>query len=64
MRLLAALRSFDVTAQLGKIKARVLYVLSRSVDADYFLLDSEYGHTHLAATRTNGRRGCVRSWGA
>ena len=84
MRLLAALRSFDVTAQLGKIKARVLYVLSRTdklfppqfapevmdrlkaadVDADYFLLDSEYGHTHLAATRTTGRRGCVRSWGA
>jgi homoserine O-acetyltransferase len=60
-----ALRSFDVTAELGKIKAKVLYVLSRTdklfppelaprvmaalkaagVDADYFLLDSDYGHT-------------------
>src|SRR5262249_55252054 len=60
-----ALRSFDVTSELGKIKARVLYVLSRTdrlfppelerqvmpalkavgVDADYFLLDSDYGHT-------------------
>jgi homoserine O-acetyltransferase/O-succinyltransferase len=60
-----ALRSFDVTAQLGKIKAKVLYVLSRTdklfppdlapgvmdglkaagVDADYFLLDSDYGHS-------------------
>jgi homoserine O-acetyltransferase len=60
-----ALRSFDVTAQFGKIKAKVLYVLSRTdklfppelapgvmaglkaagVDADYFLLDSEYGHS-------------------
>jgi homoserine O-acetyltransferase/O-succinyltransferase len=60
-----ALRSFDVTAELGRIKARVLYVLSRTdrlfppeiaprvmaalkaagVDADYFLLDSDYGHT-------------------
>jgi homoserine O-acetyltransferase len=60
-----ALRSFDVIAELGKIKARVLYVLSRTdrlfppeiaprvmaafkaagVDADYFLLDSDYGHT-------------------
>jgi homoserine O-acetyltransferase len=59
-----ALQSFDVTAQLGSIKAEVLYVLSRTdklfppelapgvmqalnsagVDADYFLLDSEYGH--------------------
>jgi homoserine O-acetyltransferase/O-succinyltransferase len=53
-----------VTKQFGKIKAKVLYVLSRTdklfppglaevvmpalknagVDADYFLLDSEYGH--------------------
>lgn len=60
-----ALRGFDVTAQLGRIKAKVLYVLSRTdklfppelaatvmpalkaarVDADYFLLDSEYGHS-------------------
>jgi len=60
-----ALRSFDVTAQFGEIKAKVLYVLSRTdrlfppelapgvmaqlkaagVDADYFLLDSEYGHS-------------------
>ncbi len=60
-----ALRGFDVTAELGKIKAKVLYVLSRTdklfppeiaprvmaalkaagVDADYFLLDSDYGHT-------------------
>ena len=60
-----ALRSFDVTAELGKMKAKVLYVLSRTdklfppeiaprvmatlkaagVDADYFLLDTEYGHT-------------------
>jgi homoserine O-acetyltransferase/O-succinyltransferase len=60
-----ALRSFDVTAELGKIKAKVLYVLSRTdrlfppdiapkvmvalkaagIDADYFLLDTEYGHT-------------------
>src|ERR1700744_666016 len=60
-----ALRSFDVTQQLGKIKSKVLYVLSRTdklfppeleptvmaafkqagLDADYFLLDSEYGHT-------------------
>ena len=60
-----ALRSFDVTAELGKIKAKVLYVLSRTdklfppeleqqvmpalkaagVDADYFLLDSDYGHS-------------------
>jgi homoserine O-acetyltransferase/O-succinyltransferase len=59
-----ALRGFDVTKQFGKIKAKVLYVLSRTdklfppglaevvmpalknagVDADYFLLDSEYGH--------------------
>ncbi|WP_291691336.1 alpha/beta fold hydrolase [Bradyrhizobium sp.] len=60
-----ALRSFDVTAQLARIKAKVLYVLSRTdklfppelaprvmaglkaagVDADYFLLDSDYGHS-------------------
>jgi homoserine O-acetyltransferase len=60
-----ALRSFDVTAQLGKIRAKVLYVVSRTdklfppelapevmdglkaagVDADYFLLDSDYGHS-------------------
>ena len=60
-----ALRGFDVTAQFGKIKAKVLYVLSRTdklfppelapsvmgglkaagVSADYFLLDSEYGHS-------------------
>jgi homoserine O-acetyltransferase len=60
-----ALRGFDTTAQFGDIKAKVLYVLSRTdrlfppdlaatvmpalqsadVDADYFLLDSEYGHS-------------------
>jgi len=60
-----ALRGFDVTAQLGHIKSKVLYVLSKTdrlfppelapgvmqalkgagVDADYFLLDSEYGHS-------------------
>ena len=60
-----ALRSFDVTAQFGKIKSKVLFVLSRTdklfppdiapgvmqglkaagVDADYFLLDSELGHS-------------------
>ena len=60
-----SLRGFDVTAQLGRIKAKVLYVLSRTdrlfppelapavmagleaagVDADYFLLDSELGHS-------------------
>jgi homoserine O-acetyltransferase/O-succinyltransferase len=60
-----ALRSFDVTGEFGKVKARVLYVLSRTdrlfppelapgvmaglkaagVDADYFLLDSDYGHS-------------------
>ena len=60
-----ALRSFDVTAQLGNIKSKVLYVLSKTdklfppelapgvmqelqaagVEADYFLLDSEYGHS-------------------
>ena len=60
-----ALRSFDVTGELNKIRARVLYVLSRTdklfppeleqqvmpalkaagIDADYFLLDSDYGHS-------------------
>jgi homoserine O-acetyltransferase/O-succinyltransferase len=60
-----ALRSFDVTPRLSAIKAKVLFVLSRtdqlfppdiapgvmaglkaaSVDADYFLLDSDYGHS-------------------
>ena len=60
-----ALRGFDVTAQFGRIKSKVLYVLSRTdklfppeiapgvmqglkaagVDADYFLLDSDYGHS-------------------
>ena len=60
-----ALRGFDVTAQFGRIKSKLLYVLSRTdklfppelapgvmqgfkaagVDADYFLLDSEYGHS-------------------
>ena len=60
-----ALRSFDVTAQFNRIRAKVLYVLSRTdklfppeleqqvmpalkaagVDADYFLLDSDYGHS-------------------
>ncbi|MBN8989306.1 MAG: alpha/beta fold hydrolase [Rhizobiales bacterium] len=60
-----ALRGFDVTAQFGKIKSKVLFVLSRTdklfppdiapgvmqglkaagVDADYFLLDSELGHS-------------------
>jgi homoserine O-acetyltransferase/O-succinyltransferase len=60
-----ALRTFDVPPQFNKIKAKVLYVLSRTdelfppqleqsvmpalkaagVDADYFLLDSEYGHS-------------------
>jgi homoserine O-acetyltransferase len=60
-----ALRGFDVTAQFSRIKAKVLYVLSRTdklfppelapgvmaalkaagVDADYFLLDSDYGHS-------------------
>ncbi len=59
-----ALRGFDVTKQFSRIKARVLYVLSRTdklfppelsaavmpalkmagVNAEYFLLDSEYGH--------------------
>jgi homoserine O-acetyltransferase len=65
LTLAKALRSFDVTAELGKIKAKVLYILSRTdklfppeleqqvmpalkaagVDADYFLLDSDYGHS-------------------
>lgn len=60
-----ALRSFDVTADLNRIKAKVLYILSRTdrlfppelehevmpalkgagVNADYFLLDSDYGHS-------------------
>jgi homoserine O-acetyltransferase/O-succinyltransferase len=60
-----ALRGFDVTGEFSKIKARVLYVLSRTdrlfppelapgvmaqlkaagIDADFFLLDSEYGHS-------------------
>ena len=60
-----ALRGFDVTTQFDRIKAKVLYVLSRTdrlfppelapgvmqglqaagIDADYFLLDSEYGHS-------------------
>jgi homoserine O-acetyltransferase len=60
-----ALRGFDVTAQFGDIKSKVLFVLSRTdklfppdiapgvmqglkaagVDADYFLLDSELGHS-------------------
>jgi homoserine O-acetyltransferase len=60
-----ALQKFDVMAELGKIKSKVLYVLSKTdkvfppelgpgvmqalnsagVDADYFLLDSEYGHS-------------------
>jgi homoserine O-acetyltransferase len=60
-----ALRGFDVTAELHRIKAKVLYVLSRTdklfppeiaprvmaalkaadVNADYVLLDSDYGHT-------------------
>lgn len=72
-----ALRGFDVTQQFDRIKARVLFVLSRTdklfppdiapgvmqglkaagVDADYFLLDSELGHSasgldaHLWAPR-------------
>lgn len=60
-----ALRGFDVRPRFRDIKAKVLYVLSRTdrlfppelapgvmraladagVDADYFLLDSEYGHS-------------------
>ena len=60
-----ALRGFDVTAHFGKIKSKVLFVLSRTdklfppdiapgvmqglkgagVAADYFLLDSEFGHS-------------------
>src|ERR1700722_9060065 len=60
-----ALRGFDVTRELSRIKSKILYVLSRTdklfppelaptvmqafksagLDADYFLLDSEYGHT-------------------
>lgn len=60
-----ALRGFDVTPRFSAIKAKVLFVLSRTdqlfppdiapgvmaglksagVDADYFLLDSELGHS-------------------
>jgi homoserine O-acetyltransferase/O-succinyltransferase len=60
-----ALRSFDVTAQFGNMRSKVLYVLSRTdklfppdlapgvmqgfkaagIAAEYFLLDSEYGHS-------------------
>jgi homoserine O-acetyltransferase len=60
-----ALRGFDVTPKFSSIKAKVLFVLSRTdllfppeiapgvmkglkeagVDADYFLLDSDYGHS-------------------
>jgi homoserine O-acetyltransferase len=60
-----ALRGFDVTPRFSEIKAKVLFVLSRTdllfppdiapgvmkslkdarVDADYFLLDSELGHS-------------------
>jgi homoserine O-acetyltransferase/O-succinyltransferase len=60
-----ALRGFDTVPRFDSIKAKVLYVLSRTdrlfppelaaavmpalknagVDADYFLLDSEYGHS-------------------
>jgi homoserine O-acetyltransferase/O-succinyltransferase len=60
-----AMRGFDVTPRFGDIKAKVLYVISRTdklfppeiapgvmhalgeagVDADYFLLDSELGHS-------------------
>jgi homoserine O-acetyltransferase/O-succinyltransferase len=60
-----ALRNFDVTPRFSDIKAKTLFVLSRTdrlfppeiapgvmkglkdarVDADYFLLDSEYGHS-------------------
>ena len=59
-----ALRGFDVRSRFSTIKAKVLFMLSRTdrlfppdtapgvmtdlksagVDADYFLLDSEYGH--------------------
>ena len=71
-----------MTAQFGKIKAKVLYVLSRTdklfppeiapgvmpalkaagVDADYFLLDSELGHSASGRDAQNGRRGCGSSW--
>ena len=60
-----ALRGFDITPRFSEIKAKVLFVLSRTdqlfppdiapgvmkglkdaaVDADYFLLDSEFGHS-------------------
>ena len=71
-----ALRGFDVTSQFGRIKAKVLFVLSRTdrlfppdiapgvmqglkaagVDADYFLLDSELGHSASGLDAINGRR--------
>jgi homoserine O-acetyltransferase len=64
-----ALRGFDVTPKFSDIKAKVLYVISRTdklfppeiapgvmkglkaagVDADYFLLDSELGHSASGA---------------
>jgi len=64
-----AMRGFDVTPKFSEIKAKVLYVLSRTdklfppeiapgvmkglkdagVDADYFLLDSDYGHSASGA---------------
>lgn len=64
-----ALRGFDVTPKFSGIKAKVLYVISRTdklfppeiapgvmkglkeagVDADYFLLDSELGHSASGA---------------
>jgi len=79
-----ALRGFDVTAQFDRIKAKVLYVLSRTdrlfppeiapgvmqglkaagVDADYFLLDSAYGHSASGLEAINGRHGCGSSWRA
>src|SRR4029077_12724186 len=60
-----ALRGFNTVPRFGSIKAKLLYVLSRTdrlfppelapavmpalknagVEADYFLLDSEYGHS-------------------
>jgi homoserine O-acetyltransferase len=60
-----ALRGFDVAPRFSEIKAKVLFVLSRTdqlfppdiapgvmkglkdadVEADYFLLDSDYGHS-------------------
>jgi homoserine O-acetyltransferase len=64
-----ALRGFDVTPKFSQIKAKLLYVISRTdklfppdiapgvmkglkeagVDADYFLLDSELGHSASGA---------------